>query len=64
MAWVEARCPLHLWFKLDPERGVVEVRCARCDAFHYFDAATGELVDSGPCSTTTDQGQPHSTAST
>ncbi len=49
MAWVETRCPKHLWFRLDPERGLIEVQCSLrtdsgCTRFHYFDAATGTAV--------------------
>lgn len=52
--WVDLRCARHLWARLDPERGVIEVRCGRCDypacgGFHYFDARTGEpLPDAEP----------------
>lgn len=51
-AWVEARCGGgHLWFRLDPERGVIEVLCNRRScahagpAVHRFDARTGALLD-------------------
>ncbi|MDP9363122.1 MAG: hypothetical protein M3Q10_02620 [Chloroflexota bacterium] len=45
MAWVDVRCPSHLWFRLDPDRGLIEVKCGEprcgCRGFHYFDARTG-----------------------
>lgn len=47
MAWVEARCDRHLWFRLDPDRGLIEVRCGRCGGLHYYDAGTGEAIPSG-----------------